>query len=119
MTSLLDPTRPSATTAVCARVRLTAAVRDHGDHAALVLTGAALELVLVTRLLRPFSLRALPGPQLDAEPFQGLLGADGAGLGSFMLTLALLFGLYFLALALVGRVEPRRLLPVAAVFGVV
>src|SRR2546421_12626169 len=106
MTSLLDPARPSATTAASARARLTAAVRDHGSFAALVLTGAALELVLVTRLLRPFSLRALPGPQLAAEPFVGVLGPGGAGLASFMPTWAPLFGLYFLPPALAGRVEP-------------
>jgi alpha-1,6-mannosyltransferase len=84
---------------------------------ALLAVGLALELVWIRFYLRPFSLVRLEGPQIMSEPFVPVLGPDTRGLGSFLLSVFLLFGLYFLALALVRFVPGRRLLPVSVGFG--
>lgn len=93
--------------------RWDADARRWAPSVALLLIGGLLELALVVRLLRPFSLVKLSGPQLATEPFAAVLGSDGAALGSWLMTLAALFGLYFAALALV-RLVPARALRVSA-----
>ena len=83
----------------------------------LVATGLALEAVWVWFFLRPMSLLERTGPQLAPEPFVAALPPGGEGLARFLLAWVLLFGLYFLALGLVGRAGGRDLLVVAAAFG--
>lgn len=86
--------------------------------AALIATGTLLEIALVMRLLWPFSLVRLAGPQLASEPFAAVLGSDGASLGSWLLTLAALFGLYFAALTCIRRAAGRPLRLISAGFAV-
>jgi hypothetical protein len=86
---------------------------------ALVALGLLTEAIWIRFFLRPFSLVRLDGPQLAPEPFVPALDSGPAGLATFVLSVALLFALYGAALALARVAAHRRLLLVAAAFGVV
>jgi hypothetical protein len=83
----------------------------------LIVTGVLLELVWLGYYLRPFSLVRRPGAQLPPEPFVAALEPGVRGLGFFLLSLLLLFGLYLLALTLTRAVAAGALMPVVAGFG--
>jgi alpha-1,6-mannosyltransferase len=84
----------------------------------LAVIGLALEFVWVRFYLRPFSLLRLEGPQLSSEPFVPALEPGARGLGTFLLSLMLLFGLYLGALCLLRFASGRWLVVIAAGFGV-